>query len=57
MRKDPGVSFPCEEGPKRLNQLKVGFSVRFLRGEFSEEAVGADVAGIVLKGSSIGQSG
>jgi hypothetical protein len=37
--------------------LKVGFGVRFLRGEFSEQAVGADVAGIVLKGSSIGQSG
>jgi hypothetical protein len=37
--------------------LKVGFSVRFLRGEFSEEAVGADVAGIVLKGGSVGQAG
>jgi hypothetical protein len=37
--------------------LKVGFGVRFLRGEFPKQAVGADVAGIVLKGSSIGQAG
>jgi hypothetical protein len=37
--------------------LKVGFSVRFLRGEFPEQTVGADVAGIMLKSSSVSQAG
>ena len=31
--------------------------MRFLRGEFPEQTVGADVAGIMLKGGSVGQAG
>jgi hypothetical protein len=37
--------------------LKVGFGVRFLRGEFPKQTVGADMAGIMLNGSSVGQAG
>ena len=57
MRKDSRVSVPREEGPKKLNQLKMGFGVRFLRSEFAEESVGADVASVVLEGGAIGQAG